>query len=159
MYQPTINLDSPKSGGPLSCDVHSCDRRPDEQHFCALVFVQSRSDRRRFIFTWKGDSHLLYVFCVHCKHMLCTQSVCCGVSESLSRVYLQQTCGPALASTAQRAETRGLTSTSHFRRARSHLSLLVMLLKLIPTRERHVCFLLQSGKMCSAGELTGPLPV
>lgn len=164
VYQPTIN-DCPNSGGrpegPVFCPVMFTPATGDQMSniFVLLRFFQSRSDRRGFVFTWKGDSHLLYVFCVHCKHMLCTQSVSCGASESLSRVYLQQTCGRARASTAQRAETRGLTSTSHFRRARSHLSLLVMLLKLNPTRERHVCFLLQSGKMCSAGELTGPLPV
>lgn len=63
-----------------------------------------------------------------------------SMSDSLSRAYLQQICGRARVSVAQEAETWGVTSTTYFRWAGSHLLLWVLLLKPNPTRERYVLF-------------------
>lgn len=63
-----------------------------------------------------------------------------STSDTLSRVYLQQICGRARVSVAQEAESWGVTSTTYFRWAGSHLLLLVLLLKPNPTRERYVLF-------------------
>lgn len=148
----------PEGTSLMSCDVHGNTVLRQEARWatflCSCVCSKARvtNEERR-------QPSSVCVLCTLQTHAVHTVG-------ALRSVRITLTCLPATnlrpcaqASTAQRAETRGLTSTSHFRRARSHLSLLVMLLKLSPTRERHVCFLLQSGKMCSAGELTGPLPV